>query len=106
MATGGNSLSKRYISQWIDTSPIWEQERGLNHEHPAAAGIPPEEAMELEKKYIDELIPALRQAFPGRAFTIAYIPENMVSFWQTTEDSPRKPAEGERLIFIAPGIER
>jgi len=102
LVTFGNSLEKRNILRHAPCGPKWQVEKGLNHSHPADAGPPRDKALELEADYVCELKAALKQAFPDRRFTISHVPEQAVSFWQTTPDSPREPECGQELVFVEP----
>lgn len=69
--------------------PDWKLERAINHFHPAVAD-PPKEAIEKEVDEIHRLASALRKVYPDKSFTFSHIPNNAVSFWQTTPESPRE----------------
>lgn len=71
-----------------DAKP-WMRESSLNHFHPGMVNKL-EEGMLLEVEAISDLIHALEIAYPEHAFTIEHIPNSQVSFWQTTDDSPKE----------------
>jgi hypothetical protein len=72
---------------------VWQIERSLNHEH--LSGKPSyDECVEEAERTADELRAALSEAYPERGFTVCHDTE-IVSFWQTTPDSPQ-----EEYLFV------
>lgn len=84
--------TRENIDRLRETNPngaTWAMERYINHIHVDIANSD-DECIEAGEQAIAQLIEALRQAYPDRAFTVSHIPGSIVSFWQTTPDSPKE----------------
>jgi len=68
---------------------FWEIERALNHDH-IAYNRPDDLNIDDSERDVEKLKTALRQAYPDIAFTISIRPGSIMSFWQTTIDSPKE----------------
>ncbi len=66
----------------------WEIERALNHDH-IAFNRPDDLYIDDSEREVERLRTALKLAYPDVTFTISIRPGSIISFWQTTEDSPK-----------------
>ncbi|MHB1458370.1 MAG: hypothetical protein ACYC0V_15800 [Armatimonadota bacterium] len=70
----------------------WQIELAVNHVHPGVS-LGTCERIEREKLEVSRIREALRIAYPERRFTIAHYLDDCVTFWQTTDVSPRTKEE-------------
>lgn len=69
-------------------SASWEVERALKHDHVFGLNKSYDECLEEAERIGAGIEQALRGVYPKRAFTVSHN-FDIVSFWQTTPDSPR-----------------
>jgi|GEM_PF-2195512 len=89
-----SASARKHIDQIRERTPneaSWRIESFINHEHVdhiVVAGSD-EECIEYGEKRAAEYTAGLQTAYPERSFTIWHVPCDVVSFWQTTIDSPK-----------------
>lgn len=80
--------AREWLARFDPDESSWRVELWLNHAH-VGLGHPIEDAIAEGEQTVSELTTALRQAYPERAFTVMHDPGSLVSFWQTTPESPK-----------------
>ena len=73
----------------------WQRERGINHQHPSHEWS--REALRTAREFGDELVAALREAYPDRGFVLDYLCEQ-VSFYQRGDDAPEENEPSEEPL--------